>query len=276
MRSVIYEGDLFHARIKPVRHEFRYSVYFLGLDLDELANHAPLSFAFGYNRIRLFSIFDRDYFPGMTGSIKNRLVAFLDRHGFRSTFSRVEVLTSPRYFGIVFNPVNFYRCFNERGMLDTFVAEVNNTFGETHVYVLPVQEQQTEKKFIRLCAAKQFHVSPFNDRSGEYEFHVLSAHNGQVDIKINIRKDGEVIFLSSISGTAKQLTVRNVFATIVKYPFGGFLALARIWRQAAVLFFVKHQPIYDKPIAESDFTIRRRAPTWFQRVFEKGKAPRVA
>ena len=36
MNSCLYEGHVQHSRIRPVRHEFQYSLYLVYLDLDEL------------------------------------------------------------------------------------------------------------------------------------------------------------------------------------------------------------------------------------------------
>ena len=46
------------------------------------------------------------------------------------------------------------------------IYEVNNTFGERHCYVIPVDESGTQS------CDKKFYVSPFNPVSGHYEFKI--------------------------------------------------------------------------------------------------------
>jgi cyclopropane-fatty-acyl-phospholipid synthase len=76
------------------------------------------------------------------------------------------VVTSPRLLGYVFNPVSFYLCYGRGGQPLAAVAEVNNTFGEKHVYVLPVTEASKKGFPLRFQAEKAFHVSPFNTSGG--------------------------------------------------------------------------------------------------------------
>ena len=64
-----------------------------------------------------------------------------------SEVGRVELVTSARFFNYAFNPVNFYFCYRPATidvdgdslvveLIRCIVAEVSNTFGERHVYVL--------------------------------------------------------------------------------------------------------------------------------------------
>ena len=75
----------------------------------------------------------------------------------------------PRVLGLAFNPISLWYCERRDGALQAVIAEVNNTFGEKHSYLLASkpgsapyeQAYETEK-----C----FHVSPFFDLSGRYRF----------------------------------------------------------------------------------------------------------
>jgi DUF1365 family protein len=51
------------------------------------------------------------------------------------------------------------------------VAEVNNTFQERHLYILPASPARGPRHApARFEAPKAFHVSPFNDLQGTYAF----------------------------------------------------------------------------------------------------------
>ena len=42
----------------------------------------------------------------------------------------------PRVLGYVFNPVSFWWCHDRAGALRAVIAEVRNTFGEHHNYLI--------------------------------------------------------------------------------------------------------------------------------------------
>ena len=68
----------------------------------------------------------------------------------------VRLLTQLRHWGIAFNPVSFYYCFEPGGeRVEAVVAEVTNTpWGERHTYVL---ERDGEGSVLTERMAKEFH-----------------------------------------------------------------------------------------------------------------------
>src|SRR6056297_1241650 len=137
MNSLIYQGEVSHARLPPVRHSFRYPVYFYAFDLDELpelARHIPL---FGYNRLRPVAVHDRDYLRPGPAPLREKLQAVLDEFGIATRIARAMLVTSARYFNYVFNPVSFFYCYDNAGTLACILVQVNNTFGEMHLYLVP-------------------------------------------------------------------------------------------------------------------------------------------
>ncbi len=50
------------------------------------------------------------------------------------------LLTNLRLLGHVFNPVSYFYCYRADGELAAIVAEVSNTFGERHPYLLSAAE----------------------------------------------------------------------------------------------------------------------------------------
>ena len=129
--------------------------------------------AVSYNRWRAFSVWDSDFFPGADGSIVQRLEHYLRRWGKRTDWQRVELLTTPRFLGYAFNPVSFFFCYEQdRDTPSLCVAQVNNTFGETHLYFGEPLAFETGGRAATFRSKKEFHVSPFYDRNGEYEFQI--------------------------------------------------------------------------------------------------------
>ena len=268
LRSRIYLGTIKHHRVGPVEHRFAYPAFYCGFDLDELDKlDTDISF-FAHNKFALTSIHDKDYLPGCTGSIRQRLTSFLESAGRGTDLSRVELITCPRYLSRVFNPVSFYRCYKRDDSLDVVVVEVNNTFGETHAYILDERQNGCSPRFAHYSESKEFHVSPFLERRGQYEFYFGKSEE-QLDIRINLQQDGKPVFLSQLQGEAVPLTNKTLMKAILQYPLSGLMSLPRIMWQAAKLKFQKSLPVYTRPIASSPMTLKREGPSWFQLVGER-------
>ena len=61
LRSGLYLGSVMHVRFKPKRHQFRYRIASLLLDLDELDEIQSRLRLFSVNRRNLFSFYERDH-----------------------------------------------------------------------------------------------------------------------------------------------------------------------------------------------------------------------
>lgn len=264
MKSRLYTGNLLHARLEPVQHRFEYPIYFYVFDLDELETLGREMPLFSYNRWNLISLYDRDYLERGEGSIREKLFRVLKAQNCGEGIGRVELVTGARFLGYVFNPVSFFYCYDAKGELACVVSQVNNTFGESHLYV--TREPLAADGFLaRYEAAKEFHVSPFFDRSGSYEFK-FSKLAETAAIQVNLKKQGRYVLVSELKGKAKPLTRANLLKTLVRFPWDALLTVPRIHWQAAKLYFGKKQRVYKKPVPDSPMTIRTSPETFFQRL----------
>ena len=264
LNSRIYDGELMHMRCAPVSHRFDYPFYTCAIDVEEIEKLDNQLSLFSYNRFNVVSLHDKDHVPSGEDSIREKLDELFEQHEALAQSSRIELITSLRYFGYVFNPVNFYCCFDESDELIGVVTEVNNTFGETHLYVLSEQVREQKNRFKIYSWPKEFHVSPFNNMDGDYYFYFL-VNRQELDIRINMERDGKICFTSRLCGSALPLSNRNLLKTLVKFPLSTALTMPRIISQAARLYFVKNLPVYTKPIAASEMTIRRKSAGILQR-----------
>lgn len=264
MKSCIFTGYVEHTRLKPVWNRFQYPVYAYCLNLDELKQLDKLLPFFGYNRFRPASIFDSDYLDEKPESIREKLFRFLEPKGCADRVSTIMLITSARYFNYVFNPVSFYYCFSDDDELVCTVAEVNNTYGERHVYILDEPQKEIPGFLSRYTAQKQFHVSPFNRVEGVYEF-LFSDIRKELDIRISLYKNGEEVFNARLWGRPKPLDRHNHIKTILKHPLIPHLTKPRILWQAANLHFRRKLSMYEKPIPLSVMTIRKNPPAEWQR-----------
>ncbi|WP_392535319.1 DUF1365 domain-containing protein [Nostoc sp. C117] len=265
MNSQIYVGYLMHSRLEPIKHAFVYPVYYYSFDLFELPKLGESLKLFGYNKIRPVAIHDGDYLGDTKGSIRNKLFSFLKNKGCDRDITAVKLVTVARYFNYIFNPVSFFYCYRADGSLGCAVAEINNTYGETHLYILDRAEKPLPGFLAHYQVKKDFYVSPFNDLKGDYDFH-LSELKEHLDIRINILREGREVFLSRLWGTGTPLTSANLIQTLIKYPISAALAMPRITCQALILNYRKGlQPVL-KPNPTSPMTIRKAEPSFNQRL----------
>ena len=69
--SKIYVGKVIHRRFKPKNHYFKYRVFSLLIDLDDLNEIDNKIKLFSYNKFNIISFFDKDHGDRDGTSLKN-------------------------------------------------------------------------------------------------------------------------------------------------------------------------------------------------------------
>ena len=259
LQSNLYEGEITHARTKPVKHNFSFPIYTFVLDLDELELLDKKIRFFGYNRGSVFTLYDSDYLGSGQGSIKEKLKNWLTKFGYEEKYTTVKMITTLRVFKHTFNPVIFYYCLDSENNIVYHVAEVHNTFGEGHLYIL--KNGKRSKIGTEYLVPKEFHVSPFNKVEGDYNFH-FSQLKEKLDVRINVSKNNKNFFYARISGNAQKITRYKLVKLIMKYPLRTLLVIPKILAEAAKLYYVKNLEIIDKPDPSSERTYEATYPAY--------------
>jgi DUF1365 family protein len=245
-------GQVWHARVKPFAHAFRYRAFYLQLPLKSLARqagpHGRLgSWIWGMNRAALISVHDRDHGDGrpLLQWAQQRLAAV----GINDADGEIWLQTFPRTMGYVFKPVSFWFCERANGELRAVIAEVNNTFGERHVYVLQ-SDGQAIRNGATLHADKRFYVSPFFNVHGAYRFRFFkSAIGGRDMARIEYRDENGALLLTSMSGTSRALDARSALLAWISYPMHSISVIMRIHWQALRLW-LKGAKLAPRPKAQ--------------------------
>lgn len=265
MNSLIYQGEVSHTRLTPVRHSFRYPVYFYAFDLDELPKLARENALFGYNQLRPVAIHDRDYLHPGTRPLREKLELTLAESGISEALGQAVVVTAARYFNYVFNPVSFFYCYDRSGALLCVLAQVNNTFGEMHLYLLKDAAAERVDGRLQFQSAKEFHVSPFFSREGRYQFQ-LTEPQQQLDNRIYYYQADQLALFARIHGQAEPFTGPKLLRTMIKHPLTASLTMPRILWQAARLYWQRRLHVYTKPVPHHRMTIRPVPPSFFDRL----------
>lgn len=269
MRSKIFNAEIRHQRYLPAAHGFAYRLIVYALDLDELPELDRKLPLFGYDRPQVTAIFHRDYLMRGAGTLREKLVRCLESESVDTAPGRVILVTAPRFLNTVFNPVSFYFCYTEDDRLLCVVAEVNNTYGERHIYVLdrPL-DGGGDGGEIRYRAEKAFHVSPYNRVEGTYEFRFADIRRG-LDIGITLSRNGTRFFEAQLTGRPAALTAKNHTKMVFRHPLIPHLSMPRIYWEAFRLHFFRKLPFFDKPVPASPKTIGREKPGMAQSAAKK-------
>lgn len=252
--SRIYSVRLVHGRSHPVKHSFIYKLYFFGIDLDELSSISKRMLFFSYNKANLLSICDKDYLNNQTSNIKEKLLTFLNKTVNCNNINRIELITVPRYFCYVFNPVSFYICYRADNTIYCVAAEVNNTYGERHLYILNKKAVSGLDIDARYVIPKEFFVSPYNGVVGEYEF-LFSVNNQDLDIRINVLNQDKPFLTTHMLGESKPMSNANLVKTVLSFPLSPLLTMIRIALQSIQLKRKSLKPLM-KPKPNSKMTIK--------------------
>jgi cyclopropane-fatty-acyl-phospholipid synthase len=223
----------------------------LQLDVDELESKTLDSALFGYNCWRICSVWARDYLTG-TESLRSRVESIVQRHGVREAPARITLVTMPRYFGYVFNPVSFFICFDSSDSVVACITQVHNTFGECHIYPLVCDPSSIP---VSWRFDKKFFVSPFFDSQGEYAL-TLRGEGHHLTIQVDLHKGPKQVFSATLDGSAVRLSKTNLFKALARYPFALLLTMPRIHMQALALFFRARAQPFLKPKPSDPYTIR--------------------
>jgi DUF1365 family protein len=241
-------GEVRHRRLRPAANAFSYPTYFMLLPLRRLRDQPDASLR--RNRPGLLSFHDRDHGDGR-GDALSWLEELLAAEGVHDADGEIWLHTYPRVLGYVFKPVSFWYAHRRDGSLAAIVAEVNNTFGERHCYLLtgPQLAWGTE-----LQARKVFHVSPFCEVRGHYRFRFMRTAD-RIVARIDHHDEEGPLLLTSVSGHLRPLTPATARQAFFGRPLMTLGVMARIHWQALRLWR-KRVPFFSKPAPPAAFVSR--------------------
>lgn len=247
----LYTGTLRHRRFRPRKHEFTYKLFMAWLDIDRIPELMAKSPWASYNRFNWASFQERDHFGDPRLSLRERVAQDARGLGVSLPDGPIFLLTHLRYLGYCFNPISFYFCYDRQGTVETVLAEVNSTFGESRNYWLWPKNRQPSGTAMHYRCPKTMHVSPFMGMDLDYEFVLtppadkLVAHMNTIE-RNAARVDTQPFFDATLALERQPWTSRNLAGVLFRHPWMTAQVIGAIHWQALRLF-LKRIPVVPHP-----------------------------
>jgi len=228
-------GRVMHERLRPQPHCFVYPVFYVRCNLAHLATLD--SWWFGINRWRPLSLFACDHGPCDGSDLDTWMRAQLTGAGVPAD-GEIWLQAFPRVFGYAFNPVSLWFCHDREGALRALLAEVRNTFGARHSYLLTAPDGAPIDASTELTCRKVLHVSPFCQVEGDYRFRVRDTHSASF-VAIDYHDAEGLLIRTVLGGRLLPLTRAAALSALARQPLLTLGVVARIHWQALRLFAKK-------------------------------------
>ena len=249
----IVDATVVHRRLRPRENAFRYKVGYLCLRLDALESAAGRWLKL--DRRGLVSFRRADHGARDGSDLRLWLRGILKQHDLAELCDgEVMLMTMPRMLGYVFNPVSFWFCHDRAGALRAVLCEVNNTFGESHCYLVHREDRGAIGPEEWFEGRKVFHVSPFLPIEGGYRFRFrLDEERAHVDV--NYHDTQGLMLATSVGGRREALGDRSVLRRFLGNPTMTLAVVFRIHWQALHLWR-KRARFYRKPAPPPELVTR--------------------
>jgi DUF1365 family protein len=235
----LFLGHVMHRRLRPAVNAFVYPVFYVQLPLRRLAEaRRPM---FSLDRFNLLAFHGCDHGERDGRPLLPWIESILRARGLPHE-GEIVLQTFPRVFGYVFNPVSFWFCHDAAGALVAVLAEVNNTFGGRHAYLLHNPDRSPLRDGQVFTADKAFHVSPFCTLEGTYRFR-FDLQRPVPRVRIDYADGDGDLLLTAISGRPRAWSSGALLGALARMPLMTLGVIARIHWQALRLW-LKGVPFY--------------------------------
>jgi hypothetical protein len=134
-----------------------------------------------------------------------------------------------RVLGYVFNPISLYWCHDADGTLRHIIAEVHNTYGGRHAYLLPPDGDHPA------IVMKQLYVSPFNAVDGYYLVNAPRPDEN-LDVRISLHRENQPAFVVTMRGNRRRAGIAEIIRLQLAAPLAPLMGAIGIRIQGITLW----------------------------------------
>ncbi|CAJ1496944.1 DUF1365 domain-containing protein [[Mycobacterium] burgundiense] len=233
--AAIYRTRTTHLRRAPVHHHFEHRGYCWYLDID-----APPRLPALLRPFARFRPADHLQPPGSgPDTLRRRVDTLLAGHGIDLRGGQVTALMQARVLGFVFNPLSIFWCHDRDGRLRAVIAEVHNTYGQRHAYLLPADQDRSTP------IPKRMYVSPFNGTDGYYLVRAPQPEE-TLNVRITLHRDDHPAFVATLQGHRQCATPARIAWLQLSAPLAPLLVAWGI-RVQGILLWLRRVPIQERP-----------------------------
>ncbi|MEU5715112.1 DUF1365 domain-containing protein [Streptomyces sp. NPDC020403] len=230
--NALYPCAITHVRTSPRRYALRHRTYLWLIDPDR-----PPRLPRALQPLARFDA--RDHFGGTAPTVRAGLERFLRARGVDLADGTVTMLTHARVLGHVFNPLTVYWCHRPDGSPLCVVAEVHNTYGERHCYLLHPDGAG------RVSTGKDFYVSPFFPVDGDYRMR-LPEPGPRLDLTVHLEREGARPFTATVRGIRRPATPARLLRLALRHPLSTLIVSLAI-RLHGIRLFLRRLPVQPRP-----------------------------
>lgn len=228
----LYDATVSHVRRAAVNRAFDHAIHLWLVDLDDL----PVLPRW----LRPFARFEaRDHLGDPDRTLRENVEAYLATQGVDVAGGRIVMLADARSLGHVFNPLSVYWCHRPDGELECVIAEVHNTYGGRHCYLLRTDATG------RATTEKDFYVSPFLTVDGEYRM-VLREPAERLAVSVTLRQGGTTPLTATLLGVRRPATPAALVRMLLRHPFTTYRTSALI-RLHGIILWLRRLPVVPRP-----------------------------
>ena len=230
LNNFLCESDVYHTRKLPFKNRFNYKICSIFFDIKNIKKLKNLKFI-SLNKFNIFSINLKEY-GNLTGNLYSFIIKKLKNKYKVNKNYNIFLLTSPKFFGYIFNPISIYFVYYKK-KIEFIIYEVRNTHHEKHMYFKKLNAYNLKKHQIN----KKFYVSPFLKMNLQYFFNINFKKNG-LKIMINAISKKEKLY-TGMNIKFINLTDKNLLFTAIKRFFYAQKIMIMIHYQAIKIIFKK-------------------------------------
>lgn len=218
----VYPIRVTHLHRSPVEHYGEHRSYSWYVDVDALPT-VP-------RWLRPFARFEvSDYLDGAPEhTLRQRVDAFLARHGVSIPGGRVTALLMPRVLGRAFNPLSLFWCQDSAGVTRAVIAEVQNVSGQRRAFLLPAAEDEA------VAVTDELRGAPFSGDDG-YFLMRLPRPGEKLDLTVSLHRNNHAALVATWRGSRRPASVGRVLLLQLTHPLAPQMTRLGLRFQAMLL-----------------------------------------